>query len=169
MSALGATLALGSLDAMAQQQGGRQRGQRGNFDPEQMRQRMSERLKETLQVNDEEWGVMGPLVEDVMAKQRGVRGGGMAAMFGGMGRGGRQPGGQGGRGGGGREVDPAVQALQEAVESDSSSAGNIKAKMQAVRDSRKKREVELQASRDKLRGVCTARQEARLFMMGILN
>jgi len=165
LAAVGATLVFGSAEALAQQQRQRpQRGQRGNFDPAQMRQRMTERLKEVLGVdNQQEWDAMRPLIEDVMTKQRDVRGRGMFGMFGG-GRGGRQPGGR--RGG---DIDPAVQALQDAVESTSSSAADIKAKIQAVRDSRKKREGALQASRAKLRAVCTARQEARLFMMGILD
>ena len=52
-----------ALPAVAQapdsgQQAGQGRGQRGTFDPAQIQQMMSERFKETLELNDEEWKVI---------------------------------------------------------------------------------------------------------------
>src|SRR6266513_1974404 len=70
----------------------RQGGRRGgNFNPEEFRQRMNERLKASLKVTDDEWAAIQPLIEKVQAKQRDAMGG----RFGGFGRG---PGGPGGPG-----------------------------------------------------------------------
>jgi len=181
LAAVTAGLLMSASTVMAQGFGGGGGG-RGNFDPEAMRARMAEMMKERLKASDEEWKVIQPLLEDVQSKQRESmtgRFGGMRGMFGG-------PGGQGGppdaqrgenqrqrrgaadtrRGGEGSEE---VAALSAALESESTPAAEIKAKLQAVRDSRKKAESELKASRDKLRGVLTTRQEAQLVLMGVLD
>lgn len=68
------------------QDGNRGQG-RQRFDPEQMRQRMAERMKEQLGVNDEEWSAMQPLVEKVQRLQMQSRAGGRG--FGGRGFGGQ--------------------------------------------------------------------------------
>ncbi len=71
---------------------------RGQFDPAQMQQRMLERMQRVLQMNDEEWQVVSPLLSVVMQAQVQGRMGGMA-----FGRGGPRGGGQRGpgqRGGG---------------------------------------------------------------------
>ena len=57
----------------------------------QFRQRMTERMKTALKVNDEEWSVLQPLIEKVVNKQREAFSGGRS-MFGGR-RGGDQGGG----------------------------------------------------------------------------
>lgn len=157
-------------------QGGR--GGFGNFDPEQMRQRMMERYQEQLEASNEEWKVIQPLLEDVMAKQRETMGG----RFGGFGMMmGRPPGGPGGqdqgqppqqgrrgmRGGDGG--NPEVDALRQALEDKNTPAAELNAKLKAVRDARKQAEAELKASRDKLRAVLTPRQEAMLVLMGQLD
>ncbi|MHC4353963.1 MAG: hypothetical protein ACYS0H_14740, partial [Planctomycetota bacterium] len=94
-----------------------QRGQRGGpgggrqqFDPEQMRQRMDQAMRERLGATEAEWKVLGPRVNKVMELSRQSRGSGRGGtMFGGRGnfggRGGgpvgnRPGGGQGGPGGG---------------------------------------------------------------------
>src|ERR1700753_1533694 len=71
-------------------------GPGGNFDPAQFRQRMMEQVRKNLSVtNDEEWGVIQPLVQKVMdARRENFMGGGMGMM---MGPGGPPPG--GGQGG----------------------------------------------------------------------
>lgn len=168
-------LVLGSLTGMAQQrpqgQGG-PGGGRGNFDPAEFQQRMMDRFKEQLGAGDDEWKVMGPMITAVMEKQRETRAGANPfARFGG--RGGGRPGGddQGGRGRGrfGGDQDPAVEALQTALESDSTSAADIQAKLKAVRDSRAKKEAELAKAQSQLKQICTARQEAQLVLMGLLQ
>jgi len=100
--------------AQAPQRG--QRGQRGwgEFDPERMRQWMeerrqanAERLKQVLDVSEEEWKEIEPAIDAVQKAQRNLRAGfgrrGGFGGFGGRGFGGRGPGGpaSGGRGPGG--------------------------------------------------------------------
>src|SRR5881397_2226774 len=98
---------------------------RGNFDPEQMRQRMMERYREALEIkSDDEWKAIEPRITKVMDARRevGFPGGG---FFGRGGPGGRR-GGDGGPGGGaggndqgggrprgfGPEPSPEAEALQ---------------------------------------------------------
>ncbi len=153
------------------------RGRRGGFDPEQMQARMMERMQEVMGSSDEEWKVLQPLVTDVMEIQREARsGGGFGFMM--MGRGG--PGGPGGpdgdddrgrrgRRGFGPEPSPEVQALQESLRNEDTSASEIQEKLKAVREARKKEQVALEKAQDKLRKVLSVRQEALLVMMGMLE
>ena len=150
-------------------------GGRGNFNPEEFRARMAERLKTSLKVTDDEWAVLQPLIEKVTTKQResmAGRFGGFGGRGGGPGGGGGDRGGNGG-GGGGQGGDRAgsaeSQALRDALEKDGTSAEDIKAKLNAVRESRKKATVELAAAREDLKKVVSVRQEAVLFSMGILE
>ena len=147
------------------------RGDRGGT-PEEFRARMAERIKTSLKVTDDEWGILQPLIEKVTAKQRDA----MSGRFGGFGgRGGGGPGGdRGGNAGGGapggdRPGAAESQALREALEKDNTSAADIAAKLNAVREQRKKAATELAAARADLQKVVTARQEAVLFSMGILE
>src|SRR5688572_24319003 len=91
--AIAAALA-GSTATITQAQ---ERGQRP--DPEEMRQRMSERMREQFGVTDDaEWKIIEGKIQKVTEARRAV-GGGMGAMaFGG--RGGRGPGGDAAAGGG---------------------------------------------------------------------
>ena len=168
-------------DAPPQNGGGRgNRGQGGQGGtPEEFRQRMAERIKTSLKVTDDEWGILQPLIEKVTTKQRDA----MSGRFGGFGgRGGGGPGGGGDRpggggggntgGGGGGSDRPGAaesQALRDALEKDGTSAADIAAKLTAVREQRKKAAAELAAARADLQKVVTARQEAVLFSMGILE
>ncbi len=160
--------------------GGRgNRGDRGpGGTPEEFRARMAERLKTSLKVTDDEWGILQPLIEKVTTKQRDA----MSGRFGGFGgRGGGGPGGDRGPGGGGggntgggapggdRPGAAESQALRDALEKDGTSAADIAAKLTAVREQRKKAAAELTAARADLQKVVTARQEAVLFSMGILE
>ena len=144
------------------------RGDRGGS-PEEFRARMAERLKSSLKVTDDEWGILQPLIEKVTTKQRDA----MSGRFGGFGgRGG--PGGDRGPGGGGGQTSdrPGAaesQALRDALEKDGTSAADIAAKLTAVREQRKKAAAELTTARAELQKVVTARQEAVLFSMGILE
>jgi len=172
-------LATTSLVATAQDGGGGRRGGGGNF--EEFQKRMSERMKTSLKVTDDEWAVLQPLIEKVQAKQRESMGG----RFGGFGRGGgpggggpggggQGGGGQGGAGGGGgdradRGGSPESQALRTALENESTPPEELKAKLNAVRDARKRSAGELASAREDLRKVVTVRQEAVLVSMGILE
>lgn len=165
-----AAVFFGSAKLMAQQ--------RGNFDPEQMRQRMMEFYQERLGMSGAEWGAVQPLLVSVMEKQRAASGGGGRgfAMFG-RGRGGGGAGGGGGRGGegggrtrggrGGGEPNPTAEALQAAIEG--GDTVTIKAKLADYRASRKKAAAELQQARGKLRAVLNAKQEGQLVLMGMLD
>ena len=141
----------------------------GNF--EEFRQRMNERLKASLKATDEEWTVIQPLIEKVQAKQRE----GMGGRFGGRGPGGGGPGAGGSPQGGGdgerrdRGGSPEGQALRAALENENSSPEELKAKLNAVREARKKSAAELAQAREELRGVLSVRQEAALVAAGILE
>src|SRR5947199_5254232 len=62
---------------------------RGNFDPEQFRQRMMDNYKERLEVkSDDEWKIIQERIEKVTTAQRDARLGGGFGRFGGGRRGG---------------------------------------------------------------------------------
>lgn len=140
---------------------------------EQFRQRMNERLKAALKVTDDEWSVIQPLLEKVQIKLRESGQG----RFGFGGR--RGPGGQGGPGGSGGGDQPATRfprtgapdadALITVLEDESTSPDTIKAKLQVLRDARKKATVELEQAREDLRKVLTLRQEAAFVLLGFLE
>lgn len=164
---------------------------RGSFNMEEFRKQMEGRLKTALKVSDEEWAVLQPLLENVRNKQReamGARFGGFGGPGGGppsfgdrrRGEGGgegggerRRPEGGGDRGpggpGGDRGPSPEQQALRTTLENDNASADEIKVKLTALRDSRKKATAELDAARAELQKVVTVRQEAVLVAMGLLE
>jgi len=154
--------------------------------PEEFRARMEERLKTSLKVSDDEWKVLQPLIEKVGEKQRDVMSGRFGGGFGGRGPGGGGGGGGGGnaggngggnaggggggdRGGRGRGGSEESQALRTALERESTSPDDIKAKLAAVREQRKKAAAELAAARAELLKVVTVRQEAVLVSMGMLE
>lgn len=155
-----APLALAQAPAAGGGGGGRGgRGGRGGFDPAQMQERMLQAQKEQLKVSDEEWTVLKPLVQAVTQKQWEQR----MSRFRGMGRRGRG-------GGDGEDNSPAeVKALRAALEDENTPAADIQAKLKAVRDANKAREAELEKAREQLRQVLTARQEAQLVLMGVLD
>lgn len=149
-----------------------QGGQRGGWDPEQMRQRMSEMMKERLGVTDEEWEVLGPKLEAVTEAQQDMRGGGMMGMMGGRGmRGGM--GGPGGQRGGEQaeqsELQQAQQALNQTLQNEEASADEIQDNLTAYREAREAAEEKLEEARGELKELVTARQEAMLVMMGMLE
>ena len=162
-AALALTLSTGQL--AAQQGGGR-----GNFDPEQMRQRMMERVKEQMEVkNDDEWKVLEPLVQKVMDTRRDVQMGGMGRMFGRGGRGGGgDQGDQGNRRRFGPEPSAEETALEKAIDAKASKE-ELKSAMTKYREARKVKEAKLQTAQDDLRKVLTVRQEAIAMSNGWLN
>jgi len=151
---------------------------RGNFDPEQMRQRMMERYKERFEVkSDDEWKIISERIEKVMTAQRDAR----IASFGGFGGGGRRGGGGDNAGGGdtnganrrtrggfGGEPSAEVTALEKAIE-DKASNDDIKSKLAKLRDSQKEKEAKLAKAQDDLRKVLSVRQEATAVLMGLLK
>jgi hypothetical protein len=166
--------------ALAQQGGGGQRGggQRGNFDPEQMRQRMEERMRESFAVTDDaEWKVIYERIQKVNEARRAVPGsmGGMRGMFGGPGGG--PPGGaaggdnqqRGNRAGGfGGQTAPEEEALAKAIEAKASKE-ELKAAMGKFRDARKSGEDKLTKAQDDLKAVLNVQQEATALRMGLVR
>jgi len=190
--------ALWASQALAQQppERGGERGRRGGppgaeearrrMDPEQMRQRMeefrqrmSDRLREQLGATEDEWKILEPRIQKVQDLMRQGRGGfrGRGYMPGGGGRFGRDRG-RGPREGqtpeGAPEEDQPdivkkTEALRSLLEDETSSASSIKAALDALRAARERAQQELAAARNELREVITARQEAQLVLMGILD
>jgi hypothetical protein len=168
-----AALGLTTGNLAAQGQG------RGNFNAEEFRQRMMERMRERLEVkSDDEWKVIEQRLGKVMDAQRETRAG---IGFGGFGGGGRGPrpegdnnaGGdnnnrRGGRGGFGGEPSAEVKALEDAITAKASN-DELKAKMAKIREARKEKEAALEKAQDDLRKVVNTRQEAQLVLAGMLK
>jgi Spy/CpxP family protein refolding chaperone len=172
LSAIAAAVAVSittlSLPVSAQEERGRDRGDRGDRgNPEEFRQRMAERMKTMLKVSDEEWAVLNPLIEKVQSKQREA----MGSRFGGFGgRGGDRGGDRGGASSASTRPGAAEsQALRTTLENENASPDELKAKLTAVREQRKKSQAELEQAREDLRKVLTVRQEAALVSMGLLE
>ena len=156
--------------------GGRQG--RGNWDPEQMRQRMMERVREQLAVKDDaEWSVIESRIKKINDSRSGMgRGfGGPGGGPGGPGGPGGQgaPGGQGGQGGrqgrgGFGQANPDAEVLQSALDS-GASADDIKVKLTAYRAAAKVKEVQLEKAQDELRQLLSVKQEARAVLLGLLK
>jgi hypothetical protein len=95
----------GQRGQRGQRGGANTQRQRGQFDPERMRQMMSQRMQELFGATDAEWKILGPRVTKVMElnRQVGSSGRGGMMMFGrrggpqGGGPQGNQQGGPGGR------------------------------------------------------------------------
>jgi hypothetical protein len=145
---------------------------------EQFRQRMNDRIKTALQASDQEWAVIQPLLNKVQDKMRET----MLGRFGG----GPRP----QRAGGNNPSDNAAerperanrpdrgpeqaggteaQALRTTLENPSSSNTEIKAKLEALRQSRQKAVADLEQARTELKSVLSLHQEATLVMMGMLD
>ena len=146
--------------------GGGERGGRrgggggGNFDPAQMRERMTQMLKDQLGTTDEEWTVMQPKIEKVMTAQQDLRGG-----FGGR----RGP-------GGGQDNDQARSPVQQAqrdlrqtLENKDAPADEITRKLEALREARTAAKTSLETAQKELKEVLTPRQEAVLVSFGMLD
>lgn len=162
----------GSNRAFAQQDNG---GGRRGFDParaQEFQQRMMDRLKEELEVKDDEWSALQPLIQKVFDARRAVDAERMRAFF----RGGRQGGGDnngggdnGGRrrGGFGGEPSPEAEALQKAIDSKASNS-EMKAALAKYQEARKAKQADLETAQGNLRKVLSVRQEAILTAQGLL-
>jgi hypothetical protein len=145
--------------------------------PEEMRQRMMERVREMMDVkNDDEWNVLEPRITKVMdARQAvGFGGAGMRGLFGPRRGGGGdtqnadQPRTRRGGGGFGGQPSPAMEDLQKAVEA-KASADTLKTKLTAVREERAEKRAALQKAQDDLKKVLNVHQEAAAVVAGLLD
>lgn len=159
---------------------GRPRGPRGEGrefrqrDPDQMRQRFYEQIKEQLQSSDEEWSVIQPRLEKVWDLQRQSRGMGGMMMWRGRGEGEGRFGGRG-RPGPDPQADEAPVAVRtrELAEllrgQDNPQPDQIRTALDALREARRQQEQELTQARQELRELLSLRQEATLVLMGLLD
>jgi hypothetical protein len=169
---------------------------RPNFDPEQMRQRMMQRLRDQMEVpDDSEWKVISERVAKVMDARRSARTGG-GEMFGppsggpggpppgagdsGSGpAGGPPPGDQGpppgfaggpppgGPGGFSPQPNPSLDALRKAID-DKASAAELKTKIAEYKADLQQKRAALESAQDALRQVLSTRQEAIAVLAGLL-
>jgi hypothetical protein len=170
--------------AQGQGQGNRDRGdrpgqgERGNWDPEQMRQRMMERYRDQLGVeNDTEWKLIETRLTKVTEARRNLGAGATGRAAGAFGRG------PGGPGAAGRPTtdgqarpnrnpfaanNPELEELQQAIASEAG-ADQIKAKLIKYREAQKSREAALAKAQTELKEVLSLRQEAQAVVMGLLD
>jgi flagellar biosynthesis chaperone FliJ len=139
-------------------------GGRGNYNPQQMQQRMLDRLKTQLGATDDEFSAIEPKLTAVMTAQRDL----MGNMFG---RGRRGPGGNGGGQNGATQSDlaKALADLQTTLDQQDSTPDDIKGKLDAVRAAKKTARETLSKAQDDLKSVLTQRQEAVLVENGLLE
>ena len=173
IAGLACVASLGTNKAWAQQDNGGRRG----FDPARMQeiqQQRMDRLKEDLEVKDDEWTALQPLIQKVMDAQRAVFADRMRGAFRG-GRGGGDNAGGGGDNGGRRrggfggfaEPSPEAEALQKAIDSKASNS-EMKAALAKYQDSRKAKQADLETAQANLKKVLSVRQEAILTSQGLL-
>ena len=161
--------------------GGGERGDRGNFNPQDMQARMLSSLRERFEVaDDEEWKVISERIAKVSELRRSS-GGGMFGMMGGRGgppgaggRGGPPGGGDRGGGdrGGPRGPRPGggsseLSALSTALR-DKMPDAEIKSRLDRVRETRRETEEKLAKAQEELRAVLSVRQEALAVLVGLL-
>lgn len=143
------------------------RGQRGNFNPEEMRARMMTALRDQFGVTkDEEWALISTRINAVMELRRAA-GPGFGGGFGfrGPGGGGGPNGGGGGRRGPGSS--PEAEALRTAI-TDNLPNAEIQARLTHLRDVRKENEAKLTKAQEELRAVLNVKQEAAAVLNGLL-
>ena len=139
---------------------------------EDMRRRMSERIRESLRATPEEWKLIEPRLTAVQDAQRDMRGG-RGGMFGMMARGRRGPGGQDRP----RRPDAEPQselaqkamALRDVLDKEDAKVPEIKTALTALRAARKKADEKVKKAQASLREVLSVRQEAVLVTMGMLD
>jgi peptidoglycan hydrolase CwlO-like protein len=135
-----------------------------------------QRVKDALAATDEEWKVLSPKIENIQGLSRQLGGGAQMRM----GRGGRM--GMGATGtaptttpapaGTQREltdVEKAVQKLRTTLDNKEAKAEDIKAALKGVREAREKVKEELAKAQGEVRELVTARQEAELVLLGLLD
>ncbi len=141
---------------------GQESGQRGNrpqMTPEEMQKRRMEQIKSTLQITDDKWKTVEPLVQKVMTLSTELRSG----M--GMGRRGQNP----------DQAPPAptteigkcTEALRTLVGDPAATDDAIKAKLAELTAAKDKVKAALATARTNLCKALTAKQQANLILMGM--
>lgn len=152
---------------------------RGNFDPEQFRQRIMDNLREKMEVkSDDEWKIISDRITKVMDARRDIGFGGGMSMFrsGSSRRSGSSDSSTNApssdsssrRSRFGGEPSAEEAALQKAID-DKAPADQVKAKLAALRDSRKAKEAKLEKAQEDLKKVLSVKQEAVAVLNGLLK
>lgn len=152
-------------------------GGRGRFpgNPQQffkrMQQRMLDRIKKQLKVNDQVWSVLKPRVQKV---QQLVFQNRMMHFMGGPGGPRGRFRGRRGRGPGmfNQSANPVIKAemkLRKVLQNSNASASEIKSALAGLRQAKADAKAKLNAARQNLRQLLTVRQEAVLVLDGLLN
>ena len=137
---------------------------------EEFRRRIAERMRERLEVNNEEWTALEPRIERILQLRSSTRVG-----FGRRSRSGREFGASGrtsGQGASRREpsaVQQRVAALRELLDDDSVTNEQITKGLTELRKAREEARAELDKARKDLRDLVTLKQEAYFVVMGFLN
>ena len=148
-------------------------GGQGRRDPEQMRQMYLQRVKDALAATDEEWKVLSPKIENIQGLSRQLRMGGGGGRMG-MGATGTAPATTPApaRPATQREltgVEKAVQNVRTTLDNKEATADQIKSALKALREAREKVKEELAKAQGEVRELVTARQEAELVLLGLLD
>jgi Spy/CpxP family protein refolding chaperone len=138
--------------------GGGQRGNRPQMNPEEMMKRRMEQIKTTLQLADDKWTAIEPLVKKVMDLNAELRGG--------MGRRGMNP----------DQTPPATteigkctEALRTLIGDAAATEDAVKAKLAELTAAKDKVKAALATAKTDLCKALTAKQQAHLVLMGILD
>ncbi len=144
-------------------------GRRGMRSPEERRERMTQRMKDYLEVKDEEqWKVLQPRLEKVMDLRQQTTGMAPGMMM--FGRGPRPDGGPEGEMDRERNaVEKASDELQTLLVPDKAEPEKIKAALTALRQAREQAQQELVKAQAELKEGLTLQQEAKLVLAGYLN
>jgi len=147
---------------------------------------MDEQRRETLGMSEEEYDLIQPMVakiqqltqERAMASRGGFGQGGRGGDAGGRGGRGGDAGGRGGPGGfgfgpemsdEGTRLSEATTALREFIDDEDSSAKDINDSLSELRQAREAMDTAITEQREDLRALLTARQEAGMVLIGILD
>ncbi len=152
---------------------------------EEMRKQQAQRMREDLELSEDEFSAIQPMIENVQQlslESQAVGRGGSGGPGGPGGPGGAGGfGGFGGRGGfspadmgiemtpQGRALNDAATALRETLDNDATSSEDIKSRLAAVRQARVAMQDALRQAREELRGFVTPKQEATLVLQGLLD
>jgi Spy/CpxP family protein refolding chaperone len=131
------------------------------MNPEEMQKRQLDRIKATLQLTDEKWTTVEPLVQKVTTLSTELRGG----MFG-MGRRGQNP---DQAPTATTEIGKCTEALRSLVGDPAATEDAIKAKLAELTAAKDKAKAALATAKTDLCKVLTAKQQANLVLMGILD
>jgi hypothetical protein len=148
------------------------------YNPSQMQQTMLDSTLRNLQLQlnatDDEWKVLKPRLEIVYLAKNDAGGSmsGIMGMMGGMGRGRGRSSGMRGQQGNSAEQSEATRLtneLQALLDDSSASPSTIYSKLMEVRAAQQRADNKVKAAQRELLQLLTARQEATLFMAGLLN